>query len=155
MRNTFLLLLLMGTIASYSQNNDNTMKNNVNKTDEQWKQELDSLSYDVLRGCGTEPPFTGKYVNHKDDGYYYCAGCGARLFSSEAKYDSYSGWPSFYDTTDTSRIIQVEDRSHGMVRTEIRCSNCGGHLGHLFNDGPKPTGMRYCVNSAALRFESH
>lgn len=152
MRQLFVSLLLIVTILAYGQKNDTIMKNRITKSDNQWKQDLGDLSYKVLRECGTEPPFTGKYVNTKDDGYYYCAGCGAKLFSSEAKYDSGSGWPSFFSSYDKSHIIQVQDRSLGMIRTEIRCANCGGHLGHIFNDGPQPTGLRYCVNSASLQF---
>lgn len=152
MRGLLVSLLFFIWVLSYSQKNDTTMKNRIIKSKDQWKQDLGNLKYKVLRECGTEPPFTGKYVNTKDDGYYYCAGCGAKLFSSETKFDSGSGWPSFFSTCDSSNIIQVQDQSLGMIRTEIRCANCGGHLGHIFNDGPQPTGLRYCVNSASLQF---
>ena len=117
------------------------------------QQELTPEQYRVLRECGTEPAFTGKYVNHHEDGYYHCAGCGARLFSSDTKYDSGSGWPSFYKAVADSSIIEVLDKSYGMIRTEIKCGTCGGHLGHVFNDGPNPTGLRYCVNSLSLDFK--
>ncbi|MBN8215055.1 MAG: peptide-methionine (R)-S-oxide reductase MsrB [Spirochaetes bacterium] len=123
------------------------------KTDAEWKSHLDSMSYQVLRQCGTEPPFTGAFWNHHETGVYQCAGCGADLFSSKAKFDSGSGWPSYWDALDSNAIRRLEDRSHGMVRIELRCARCDGHLGHLFDDGPAPTGQRYCINSASLKFE--
>ena len=121
------------------------------KTDEQWQQELDETQFAVLRCSATEAPFTGKYWNTKDDGTYACAGCGAHLFDSDTKFDSGSGWPSFTEPKIAEAVEVREDRSHGMVREEVVCRNCGGHLGHVFPDGPPEAGgLRYCINSAAL-----
>lgn len=125
----------------------------VEKTDDEWRAELPPERYRILRQAGTEAPFTGEYWNHHDNGAYTCAGCGAELFRSDEKFDSRCGWPSFYDAVDKSRIEEREDRSHGMVRTEVLCRACGGHLGHIFPDGPMPTGQRYCINSASLNFK--
>lgn len=124
----------------------------VKKTDAEWQAELSPQQYEVLRCHGTERAGTSPLNVEKRDGMFYCAGCGNQLFSSDTKYESGSGWPSFYDALPNS-VNTTVDRSHGMVRTEVTCANCGGHLGHLFPDGPRPTGQRYCMNGVALKFE--
>ena len=122
----------------------------IQKTDEEWKKLLDPEQYRVLRKHGTEPAWTGKYHATKEKGTYVCAGCGLPLFSSDTKFDSGTGWPSFWAPLDESRIGAETDRSFFMTRTEVHCARCGGHLGHVFPDGPPPTGQRYCLNSASL-----
>jgi peptide-methionine (R)-S-oxide reductase len=129
------------------------MTRDVEKTDEEWRSQLGPDQYAVLRQAGTEPPWTGKLLQNKADGTYVCAGCGAKLFSSDAKFESGSGWPSFFRPEDEENIERHTDTSHGMVRTEVVCRRCGGHLGHVFDDGPNPTGLRYCINSLSLDFE--
>ena len=127
--------------------------NKIAKTEQQWQEELDEESYHVLRKKGTERAFTGRYWNLKDKGIYNCAGCGLNLFSSDAKYDSGSGWPSFYQPSSKSNITELADSSGGMIRTEVICKKCESHLGHVFPDGPPTTGLRYCINSASLVFK--
>jgi peptide-methionine (R)-S-oxide reductase len=126
----------------------------IDRSDAEWREQLTEEEYRVLREKGTERPFTGKYEFHFEDGAYHCAGCGAKLFESGSKYDSGCGWPAFYQTAEKGAVVEVLDRSHGMIRTEVVCGTCGGHLGHVFPDGPtETTGMRYCINSVALNFK--
>jgi peptide-methionine (R)-S-oxide reductase len=129
------------------------MTTKVNKTDAEWRADLNPEQYEVLREKGTERPFTGVYNDCKDSGVYRCAGCGAELFRSDDKFDSGTGWPSFTQAAEGGNVDTEEDRTFFMRRTEVLCSNCGGHLGHVFDDGPRPTGMRYCINSAALELD--
>ncbi len=129
------------------------MADSVELTDEQWRERLTPEQYAVLRGKGTERAFTGAYWDAKDEGVYRCAACHTALFASETKYDSRSGWPSFWEPLTPDAVRFERDTSYGMVRTEVVCGTCGGHLGHLFDDGPQPTGQRYCMNSVSLDFE--
>lgn len=125
----------------------------IPKAEREWKSKLTPKQYKILREKGTELPFTGKLLYNKNNGKYVCAGCGNELFSSEKKYNSYSGWPSFFASLKKNSIKETVDESHGVARTEVSCGNCGGHLGHVFNDGPQPTGLRYCINSESLDFK--
>lgn len=130
------------------------MEETEDKTkDDEWRKKLTKEQYQVMRNKGTERPFTGKYWDNHEKGEYFCAGCGAPLFDSETKFESGCGWPSFYSTKDEKNIESKTDRSFGMSRTEVLCKKCGGHLGHVFKDGPKPTGLRYCINSISLDFK--
>ncbi|MFD2111882.1 peptide-methionine (R)-S-oxide reductase MsrB [Thiorhodococcus fuscus] len=130
------------------------MSRQTDKTDAEWREELTPEQYRVCREKGTEPPFTGRYHAFKDAGLYRCSCCGAPLFRSDEKFDSGTGWPSFWQSVGADAVATQEDTSHGMRRTEVQCANCGAHLGHVFPDGPRPTGLRYCINSVSLDFES-
>ncbi len=164
MRNSLLILLLCSGLLASCQNNPekktlnpkekNMSEYTVNKTEEEWKKQLNPEQYAILREKGTERPFTGKYNLHFEKGKYTCAACGYELFDSDNKFESHCGWPSFDNELGNSRIKKQKDLSLGMVRTEILCGRCGGHLGHIFDDGPTSTGLRYCVNSASLDFKA-
>ena len=131
------------------------MANKIQKSDTEWRSELTPAQYHVLREKGTERAFTGEYDHATEPGEYRCAGCGKVVFRSDEKFDSGSGWPSFWAPAEQESVETETDKSYGMVRTEVKCSDCGGHLGHVFDDGPTPTGLRYCMNGAALVFKPH
>lgn len=151
------ILIIFSAIAQIScaQNRDH-MKDNqkytVQKSDSTWKDILEPMQFHVLREKGTERPFTGIYDDHYEPGTYHCAGCNAELFESDTKYNAGCGWPSFWEPKQNEQVIIKLDTSHGMIREEVLCANCGGHLGHVFNDGPEPSQQRYCINSASLKF---
>lgn len=136
-----------------SQSKGKEMHSKIQKTEKEWKEILTPEQYTVLREKGTEKPFSGEYWNSKEQGVYKCAACGAELFSSDTKFDSDCGWPSFYDVMHNKNVITKDDYSFGMHRVEVMCAACGSHLGHIFDDGPKPTGQRYCINSISIKLE--
>ena len=157
MKKILLICLSISIIGCEAQHNktlrtmDKSTK--INLTDAEWREKLTPEEYRVLRESGTERAFVNEFYEHKEQGVYVCAGCKSPLFSSETKYDSGSGWPAFYDALDKSKITEIKDLSHGMYRIEVRCAQCDGHLGHVFDDGPRDkTGLRYCVNSVSLDF---
>lgn len=139
--------------STQNKNEGTTMKNKIIKSDEEWKKELTPEEYNVLREKGTERAFTGEFYENHENGTYLCAACGNELFSSETKYESGSGWPSYWAPLSMDNVEIETDKSHGMIRTEVKCSRCGSHLGHVFDDGPDPTGKRYCINSISLDFK--
>ncbi len=166
MRNTSIIIAITFIIFSFGCTNaqQNLNKNNpyyshtnkgkLNVSDVEWRKYLSAKSYNILREKGTEAPESGPYVHNPQKGMYYCAACGNPLFASDTKFDSGTGWPSFFKAYGKGSVIEDKDHTHGMVRTEVLCARCGGHLGHVFDDGPNPTGLRYCMNGFALAFEA-
>ena len=152
--NLIILSISTSTLLCQIITNGNITMDPKNKTDKEWKESLSPETYNILRKKGTDPPGTGKYYHHDERGNYYCAGCGNLLFESKTKYDSGSGWPSFWAPAEQDALSEKNDFSLFMKRIEIKCSKCEGHLGHVFEDGPKPTGLRYCINSSALHFKN-
>jgi len=148
-----LMFFLIVTLSAQQKQEKIDMSKKILKSDSEWETCLTPEEYKILREKGTEMAFTGKFYNHKEDGTYSCAGCDYELFSSETKFDSGTGWPSFYQALEKDRIIEKEDKTLGMTRVEILCARCESHLGHVFTDGPNPTGLRYCVNSVSLDFK--
>ncbi len=161
MKNVIYLLLPLSlfTCNGKGQNSTTKLKNTMSdsnkmvKTDEEWKKTLSPEQYHILREKGTEMPFSGKYYLSTEKGIYVCAACNAELFNSDTKFDAGCGWPSFSDVLDSSKVVYTKDKSHGMIRTEITCARCGGHLGHVFDDGPAPSGLRYCINSVSIELK--
>ena len=153
------LSLVSVTFSCNSQNNQSKKEmkteSQLKKSEEEWKKVLSPDQYYVLREKGTERPFSGKYYLSTEKGTYECAACGAELFRSDNKFDAGCGWPSFSDVVDSSKVVYTKDNSHGMIRTEITCARCGGHLGHVFDDGPVPKGLRYCINSISINLKSN
>jgi len=153
---TGLSLVACGQNKSEQQKTNKTTENmesfEVRKSDEDWRKQLSPVQYNILREKGTERPYTGEYDKFYEEGTYYCAACNTELFTSKTKYNSGCGWPAFYEPSVNKNIVEKTDSSHGMSRTEVLCAKCGGHLGHVFTDGPEPTGLRYCINSGSLKF---
>lgn len=154
---TLVMLLILGSCGPDSEKHqdgqNSKRKDVIVKSEDEWKKELPQDVYEIMREKGTERAFTGKYWDHHDKGVYLCAACQLPLFESETKFESGTGWPSFYKPVSGDAVESETDRSYGMVRSEVHCARCGGHLGHVFDDGPKPTGLRYCINSASLQFK--
>lgn len=149
----FLIFSACSNAQTKQKSNEKMDEFTITKTDEEWKKILTPEEFQVLRNKGTERAFTGKYYEHKENGVYACKACKTPLFASDTKYNSGSGWPSFYDVIEEGNVKLVKDTSYGMIRVEVICNTCGGHLGHVFDDGPNPTGLRYCINSVSLDFQ--
>lgn len=154
MKKILIFIMFVLTLLTFNESEARVNNKDLKKMPENyWKEKLTPEQYKVARQCGTEPPFTGKFVNHHEDGIYTCSACGHELFDSKTKFESGSGWPSFYDVIAKGHVETKTDNSHGMNRIEVRCANCAAHLGHVFPDGPNPTGQRYCINSVSLDFK--